>query len=413
MSGLKQLLANRIFRLFWVSEAISVLGDQFYLLALPWLTLELTGSPSTLGNVLMAAAIPRAALMPIGGVVVDRWSPEAVLLVSNAARGVIVAALTALVVTDQTQVWHLFVLGAAFGAADALAYPAFASITPRLVTEDRLPAANAAIQGTAQMAGMIGPALAGVVVAVVGNAGAFAIDALSFAVSVAILWRLGQLLVSDSAARPAPVAEQPSEPPKAIRDVVRAVLTDPVLRTVLAIIAAINLGVLGPIAVGLPALVRGELGAGSTMLGVIMGTFAAGALAGMLTAALSPRPRRPGPVTRWATGGLAAGMALLGAATMSPRFVALVFVTVFGAGAALGYLNVQGLSWLQARVPRAMLGRVMSILALSANGLGPISYAASGFAAEHTIAGLFLGGGAIVGLAWVFARDPAFSEATT
>ncbi|WP_437923256.1 MFS transporter [Sorangium sp. So ce291] len=413
MSGIKQLLENRIFRLFWAGEAISVLGDQFYLLALPWLTLELTGSPSALGNVLMAAAIPRAALMPVGGVVVDRWSPQAVLLLSNAARAVIVAVLTALVITDLTQVWHLFALGAAFGAADALAFPAYASITPRLVAEDRLPAANAAVQGTAAFAGIIGPAVAGVVVAVVGIAGAFAIDALSFVVCVATLCRMSQLLMSHSASQPAPGAAQPSEPPMATRDVARAALADPVLRTVLVIIAAINLGVLGPIAVGLPALVRGELGAGSTMLGVVMGTFAAGALAGMLTAALSPRPSRPGPVTRWATGGLAAGMALLGVATMFPEMVALVFVTVCGAGAALGYLNVQGLSWLQTRVPKAMLGRVMSIVALSANGLGPISYAASGFAAEHTLAGLFLGGGAIVGLAWVFARDPAFSNATT
>lgn len=413
MNGLKQLLESRIFRLFWAGEVISVLGDQFYLLALPWLTLELTGSPSMLGNVLMAAAIPRAALMPVGGILVDRWSPQSVLLLSNAVRGVIVTVLTVILVADMIQVWHLAVLGAAFGAADALAYPAFASITPRLVDADRLPAANAAIQGTAQIAGMIGPALAGVVVTIVGMAGAFAIDALSFAVSVATLLWLARLLAARSAARPAPGAAQPSEAPKALLDVARFIVTDPVLRTVLVISAAINLGVLGPIAVGLPALVRGGLGAGVTTLGIVMGMFAAGALAGIAAAALAPRPSRPGPVTRWAAGALAAGMALLGVATMFPRIVALVFVTVFIAGAALGYLNVQGRSWLQARVPKAMLGRVMSLLALSANGLGPISYAASGFAAEHTIAGVFLGGGALVGLAWIFARDPAFSNATT
>ncbi|WP_437826213.1 MFS transporter [Sorangium sp. So ce1153] len=413
MNGIKQLLANRIFRIFWAGEAISVLGDQFYLLALPWMTLELTGSPSALGNVLMAAAIPRAALMPVGGVVVDRWSPQTVLLVSNVARAVIVAVLTALVITDQTEIWHLFVLGVAFGSADALAFPAYMSITPRLVAEEHLPAANAAVQGTSAFAGIIGPAVAGVVVSAVGIAGAFAIDTLSFVVVVTTLFWMSRLLRSHSASQAAPGAAQPAKPPMATRDVARAVVADPVLRTVLVIVAAINLGVLGPIAVGLPALVRGGLGAGSTMLGAVMGTFAAGSLAGMLAAALLPRPGRPGPVTRWTTGGLAAGMALLGVATMFPQLLALVFVTVFSAGVALGYLNVQGLSWLQARVPEAMLGRVMSILVLSANGLGPVSYAASGFAAEHTLSGLFLGGGAIVGLAWIFSRSPAFNNATT
>src|SRR5512142_342089 len=92
-----QPLAVRDFRLIWIGEAISVLGDQFYLVALPWLVLQTTGSPLAVGTTLMTAAIPRAAFMLLGGAVTDRVAPRSILLLSNATRAVLVGALGALV----------------------------------------------------------------------------------------------------------------------------------------------------------------------------------------------------------------------------------------------------------------------------------------------------------------------------
>jgi uncharacterized membrane protein YuzA (DUF378 family) len=411
MAGMNGLFRNRIFLAFWIGEAISVLGDQFYLLALPWLTLQLTHSPEALGTVLMAAAIPRAVLMPVGGLLVDRWSPQAVLLISNGARGLIVTLVTALLLREAMQLWHIYVLSVAFGAVDALSFPAFMSLTPRLVKDHHLEAANAVVQGTAQVAAMIGPAIAGVVIASVGVAFALGIDAASFWVSVGTLWLVIRLvreagLAGASAAAAATAAPPP--PPGGLAEAVRFIMRDPVLRTVLVILAAINFGVLGPIGVGLPAMVTGPLGGGARMLGVVLGTFGAGTLAGMLVAAFGKRPDHPGPATSWACGLLSAGVGVIAVVAMVPALLVLLVVTLFVAGGALGYLNVQGISWLQARVPQTMMGRVMAIMVLSANGLGPISFALSGQVAGRSLPGLFLGGGLAVALAYLATRGAAF-----
>lgn len=412
MPALHGLFRNRAFVVFGIGEAISVLGDQFYLLALPWITLLLTGSPAALGTVLMAAAIPRALLMPVGGLLVDRFSPQGVLLVSNTVRGIVVGVFTFLWARDTLALSDVYLLCVAFGAADALAYPAFMSITPRLVDNHQLEAANAVVQGTSQLATMIGPAIAGVVVASVGVTAALAIDTASFAVSVLSLLVLLRLL--PARARPAqPTTPAPAAPPgPSLREAVRFVFVDPVLRTVLVILAAMNFGVLGPLGAGLPALVAGPLGGGAITLGLVMGTVGAGTLAGMLTAAFTPRPDRPGPATSWACGLLAVGIGGITVTALWPQLLPVMLLCLFVAGAALGYLNVQGISWLQVRVPQAMMGRVMAIMVLSANGLGPISYALSGQVAASSLPALFAGAGLAISLAFLATRARAFRAAS-
>src|SRR5688572_13271247 len=132
--GVREPLRNPAFRMVWLGETVSMLGDQFYLVALPWLALALTGSSLALGLVLMAAAIPRAALMLVGGALSDRYDPRKIMIASSAARAVLVAVLGLLVWTDAVQLWHLYVLGAGFGAADAFFQPAALALVPRLVT---------------------------------------------------------------------------------------------------------------------------------------------------------------------------------------------------------------------------------------------------------------------------------------
>lgn len=132
-------LRFRDFRLLFTGETISVVGDHFHFVALAWLTLQLTGSGLALGSVLMVAAIPRAVFMIVGGALSDRWSPRSLMLYSNAVRAVLVGIIAALVLSGQVQLWHLYVMGAAFGVVDALFYPALQSIVPMLVDEATLP----------------------------------------------------------------------------------------------------------------------------------------------------------------------------------------------------------------------------------------------------------------------------------
>src|SRR5262249_36452975 len=165
----------------WAGQTASMLGDGVQGVALAWLTLALTGSPLTLGSVLLAGAVPRAAVVLVGGAVSDRLSPLALLFASNVARGLAAAARAALAASGSVQLWQLYAGSFAFGLGDAFFLPAAGAIVPQLVASDRdLPAANALLGVSEQGAMLVGPALGGVVVAAIGPGGAFGMNALSF-----------------------------------------------------------------------------------------------------------------------------------------------------------------------------------------------------------------------------------------
>src|SRR6476646_3200399 len=112
-------LRERNFRRLWIGSAISLLGDQFYLVALPWVVLQLTGSAIAMGTIMMAAAIPRAVLMLLGGALTDRTSPRRILMSTATARTLFVAAIGFLLWFHLLRLWQLYLLGFAFGVADA------------------------------------------------------------------------------------------------------------------------------------------------------------------------------------------------------------------------------------------------------------------------------------------------------
>src|SRR5437016_4894618 len=183
-----QPLALRDFRLLFIGQAVSLLGDQFYLIALPWLVLhELTGSTLALGTILGAAAVPRMIFLLVGGAASDQLSPHKLMVASSGLRSIVCAILTLLVLFKTVSPWHLFVLAAAFGALDAFFSPAMKAFIPALLDEERLMAGNALLQGTHMLTKTIGPSLAGLLVAVAGTGFAFGLDTVSFVFVTACL----------------------------------------------------------------------------------------------------------------------------------------------------------------------------------------------------------------------------------
>ena len=169
-SPLKNVLAQRNFRLLWIGEGLSLLGDQFYLIALPWLVLQMTGDILILGGILAVAGIPRAVFMLVGGAITDRFSSRTVMLVSNILRMIVVILLTVLVVTGEMRLWMLYVLTFIFGVVDAFFFPAQSSVIPQFVNQEGLQIGNTIIQGTAQLSRFVGPVLAGTLIALFGGA---------------------------------------------------------------------------------------------------------------------------------------------------------------------------------------------------------------------------------------------------
>lgn len=388
-------LAERDFRLVWAGESVSLVGDQFHFVALAWLVLSLTGSGLALGTVFIAASIPRAALMLLGGALSDRMAPRSLMLGSNLLRAAVVAVLTVLVLSGRAELWHLVVLGVIFGSVDAIFLPAMNTIVPMLVPSDRLPAANALVQGTAQFAGLIGPAAAGIVIALVGTGPAFAIDAVSFAFAAIMVAAIrgGRRSVPRQAPMPtvSPDVERTS-----LLSTIRAgaayAFADPAIRIIIILTAAFNLAFTGPISVGLAWLASNRFEGGSIAFGFMFAGFGLGALIGAILAGSLPAPKHQGAVLLTVAGSLGIALAAIGFAPSA--VVATLMLAPMGLG--IGYINVIAIAWLQARIDPAMLGRVMSLVMFGSVGLAPLSLALAGALVDTAATAMFAAAGALV-----------------
>ena len=176
----------RLFRRLWVGAALSMLADQAFLVALTWLVLQVAGSGAELGAVLAVASVPGVLLTPLGGVMSDRFSPARLMIFASAGRALLLVLLAALILTDATRLWHVYLLAGGLSALDALYYPASMAIVPTLVDRARLGSANALAQGVEQISSILGPALAGFLIALLGLGASFGANALLFLISTAM-----------------------------------------------------------------------------------------------------------------------------------------------------------------------------------------------------------------------------------
>jgi Major Facilitator Superfamily len=405
------VLKIRDFRLLFTGEGVSLLGDQFYFIALPWLVLELTSSTVILGVVLALQGIPRAAFMLVGGAVTDRFSPRRVMIGSNVARLMIVSVLSALVFGGGVQTWMLFVLCAAYGVADGFFYPAQTAIVPQLASLDQLSGANAFIQGLDQVAQFVGPVLAGLLIARAGARSlgldgigvALAIDAVTFAVSVVLLTLMR---VDAREARRAREAEAGAAPDggaavkepgglwTSIREGLAYMWADPLLRVLLLLVLAVNFLAVGPLLVGVPALAAQRLPGGAQAYGAIMSAFGGGSLAGLAVAGAARRPPAAlmGHVLLGVCAVFGVGLVVLG---FAQSLVAALAPSAL-MGFAAGYLAVSFFTWIQARTPQRLMGRMMSLIIFASVGLVPVSQALSGAVASWSLTALFVGAAALL-----------------
>ena len=393
-------LANRDFRLLWVGESISLLGDQFYLIALPWLVLQLTGSALALGAIMALASIPRALFMIVGGALVDRFSPRSVMFASNLVRAVLVGLLALIVLTGSIQLWMLYVLALAFGTADAFFFPASSAILPALLKSDQLEMGNTLTQGMAMLSMFLGPVIAGLIISVMagtptttdatpgieGIGIAFALDTISFLGSLITLWLIH------------PAKHKSNETPAgvfaSIKEGMRYVLDSTVLKVVFILLLAINLFSTGLFQIGIPVLADRNLTGGATAYGILMSAYGGGALLGVILAGVLPKPRasRFGSVLLIGVALLGVGMVILPFSQSTP-VAALINLAM---GTTMGYVDINFMTWLQRRVPEQLMGRVMSLTMFASVGIGPVSSALAGAIININLILLFVGSGALL-----------------
>ncbi len=404
------VLSIRDFRLLFVGIATSLLGDQFTLIATPWLVLQLTDDPAVLGGVLALEGIPRALFMLLGGAVSDRFSARKTMLASDIVRCVLVGLMAVAVFTGIVQLWMLYAFALGFGLVAGFAVPAGNSIVPMVVKEKDLQAGNSVVMGVGQLVGFIGPIMAGILIgryadSFLGIGLAFSFDAVTFAVSAIMLGLMGHGRV------PSPLANTADQETiwAAIITGLKHVWGDDAMRLMFLVIAAVNFLFVGPILVGIPVLADQRLAEGAMAFGLLMSGFAGGNLAGFLLAGLLPRP--DGKTMRRL---LLALLTVFGSVLGLMGFISSTWVD-FGLmlvlGLGNGYVTIILFTSIQTRTPKAILGRIMSLLMLSSAGLVPVSQAISGMVIHWNLALLFvLAGGLIVLVTFWASFQPALND---
>lgn len=368
-------LTDRTFRLLWSGQTISRIGDFLYEVTLAWWVLEKTGSATTMGLVLIFSFTPMLLFLLIGGVAVDRLPRVRVMLVSDLLRGAIVLLISILAFGQLLEVWHVLIASLLFGLVDAFFQPAYTALVPQIVPSEHLPSANSLTSISVQIGRILGPALGAGVIALVGTAGAFVFNGLSFFVSALCLMPL----VGSSAA---PVREEGAESSSLLQDAregIQTVLGSPVLWISIIMFALTNITLVGPYSVAMPFLIKEYRKADVATLGLLYATFPIGYIIGGVWLGRLTKLGRRG-LTSY-TGLMIAGLMLLVFGTPVPIAVLLVAALINGAA-----LEIGGLIWtniLQEHVPPERLGRVASIDSLGSFALLPIGYALTGWATDQ------------------------------
>jgi len=377
-------LSNPNYRLWLIGGTISLLGDQFYLVALPWLVLQQTGSAAVMGAILMAGAIPRALLMLMGGAVSDRMSARKIMIATAMARTICVTVIGVLVWLRVLQTWELYANAVAFGVADAFAAPAQTAYMPSLLKREQLVAASSVSQSTAQITTIVGPIPAGFVIKVLGVAWAFFVDAISFLFIIGALWKL-----------PDPPKSQTARKAMlhSIVEGIAYVGKDVQLRSLMLLAMILNFCIAGPVSIGLAYLTKTRFGSPADY-GIVISAVAGGSLLGALLAGVW-KIRHRGVMILLVS--LALGVCL-GSIGLLGKMWSIASVLLI-MGAAAGMVNIHIGAWIMQRIDVTVRGRVASVLMLASYGITPISLAVAGFLVAWSLKLMFLLAGGLMVLA--------------
>jgi predicted MFS family arabinose efflux permease len=357
-------LGEPAFRLLFLGQAASALGDRLVAVALAFAVLDLTGSVSDLGIVLTAQTVPVVALVAFAGVWADRLPRQRVMLVSDVVRAGSQGATALLLLNGNAQIWELAGLQAIYGTAEAFFVPATTALVPQTVAPAHLQQANALLGLTGNLAQVIGPACAGVLVATIGPNWGLAIDAATFAVSSVFL---GVMRVT-------PVAVAPRESAWVeLRAGWHAFRSRTWLWVSVAFFTVFIAFVLSPFQVLGPQVARVSLGGPGAWAAISAALGLGAVLGGAL--GLRWRPRYPLRVSFISF--LIAGPAMLAlVAAHAPLPLILVIALVDGATGPL--FNLLWFTAIQQQVPARELSRVSSWDYLGTVALQPVGLAVSG-----------------------------------
>lgn len=374
---------GRSFWLLWSGQTVSSVGDVFGNLAMGWLVYDLTGSKLAMGSLFLVGFLPSIAIWIFGGPLIDLVNRRRLMISLDLVRALAYAVPPLLAHAHLLQIWHLFALAFVEGIAGALFFPASLAILPSLVAPEQLVRANSLSMGAMTAANLIGPMLAGPVVAAADSPTALALDAASFAVSALTLYWLPAAVGAvrrHTEAQSAPYLQQ-------LAAGYRFFLRVPALLVMMLCLGLANMGGAVFNALTVP-WVKEQLGGGIVALGVLQGVISLGLLTGTTVAGwIGDVRRRHLPMLLGLTGS-SLMMASLGLPTQGHLLLAGALCYLFGVCGP--FWDTHSSSIYQRLVPERLRGRVMSVRLLVGQGMRPIGAFFGALLAERTSVGTAL-----------------------
>ena len=364
------LRKHRNYRLFFTGQVVSVTGTWMQNVALAWFVIELTRSPVAVGILAFCRFLPFTVFGLVAGVLADRFDTRRLVMATQGFAMVVSIALAALAFTGAAELWHVYALAALSGTALVLDHPGRQNLTFQMVGREELPNAVALNASLFNASRIIGPSLAGLVIAAFGVGPAFAVNAVSF---LAVLTAL--LAIRDDELVPVQRAKEPPTLVGGLREAFAYVAGSPLLRTVLLIGTVVstvgfNFHVL------VPVLAAETLEAGPEVFGILSASFGAGALLGALLVAA--RGRASWKMLVGGTTGFSVALLALAPQDSVLPCVVLLFFT----GVCFTSWTANSQSLLQLTAPDHLRGRVLGMWLFAFAGLTPLGGLLAGWLAD-------------------------------
>lgn len=355
------------YRRYFTGQLISLSGTWMQTVAALWVVLSLTGSGVAVGLTTALQFLPMLLIGAWGGLLADRVSKRRLLIATQALMAIPAVGLFAVTATGVVAPWMVYLAVFAMGSVNAVDNPTRQSFVIEMVGSDRVVNAVSLNSVIVQAARIVGPALAGILIATVGVVPCFALNALTFVAMILALWGMDPERLH---------AGPPAEPePGAIRAGLRYVLRTPELLVPLALMALV--GTLGfNFQVVLPLLARFSFDSGAMTYATLVSAMAVGSIAGAL---VNGHRGRTGP-RLIAGGALAFGVAALGAAAMPSLAFEVPALMLLGATSVTFAATIN--STLQLAVSPEMRGRVMALYSVVFLGSTPIGGPLAGWLAQ-------------------------------
>ena len=363
-------LRHRNFQLFFGGQLISLVGTWMQNIAQDWLVYRLTGSSLLLGTVAFVSQIPIFLLAPVAGIVADRWNRHRIVIATQTASMVLALTLATLTLGGLIRVWEIMVLASLLGVVNAFDIPARQAFLIDMVGRDDLLNAIALNSSMFNSARIIGPAIAGILVASVGEGWCFFANGISY---IAVITGLLLMRLTKHAA-----LQKKGSPLENMVEGFRFARHTAPVRALLLLIGFVSLAAM-PYTVLMPIFAGRILHGGARQLGMLMGATGVGALLGALTLASKPSTSGLGKWVWMAATGFGTSLILFSLSRHLWLSLAFLVPTGFGMMVQMGATN----TLLQVMVPDRLRGRVMSLYSMMFIGMGPIGALVGGAAAAR------------------------------